>query len=112
MRHRFALSVVVVPVALVAAGCGARGLGKPVATNKVDLPPSYRFSPKAVEIKAGSSVTWTNHDHFTHTVKLGDGPDHRVARGSSVTINFPKAGTYHYLCTLHPHDMKGEVIVK
>jgi plastocyanin len=112
MRRRFALSLVVAPAALVAAGCGAGTPGAPVATNAVDLPPSYRFSPKAVEIEAGTSVTWTNHDHFTHTVKVEDGPDRRIDRGSSVTISFPKAGTYHYLCTLHPHDMKGEVIVK
>jgi plastocyanin len=111
MSRRLALFLVVAPVALVAAGCGAGGLGTPVATNKVDLPPSYRFAPDAIEIKAGASVTWTNHDHFTHTVKVADGPDHRVDRGASVTISFPKVGTYHFLCTLHPHDMKGEVIV-
>ena len=112
MRHRAAVSFVVAPVALVAAGCGAGGLGKPVVTNKVDLPPSYRFSPNAIQIKAGTSVTWTNDDHFTHTVKVADGADHKLSRGSSVTISFPKPGTYHYICTLHPHDMKGEVIVQ
>jgi plastocyanin len=111
MRRRLALALVVAPVALVAAGCGGTGLGAPVATNAVDLPPSYRFAPNAIEIKAGTSVTWTNHDHFTHTVKVGDGSDHRIDRGSSVTISFPKSGMYHFLCTLHPHDMKGEVIV-
>jgi plastocyanin len=111
MTRRLA-QLLVAPVALVAAGCGADGVGAPVATNQVDLPRSYKFEPAAVEIKAGSSVTWTNHDNFSHTVKVEDGDVHDLDRGKSVTISFPKPGTYHYLCTLHPHDMKGEVIVK
>jgi plastocyanin len=104
--------VLVAPAALVAAGCGAASLGAPVTTNQIDLPKSYKFEPGIVEVSKGASVTWTNHDNFTHTVKLEDGDDHKLARGRSVTIRFPKAGTFHYLCTLHPHDMKGEVIVK
>jgi plastocyanin len=35
-----------------------------------------------------------------------------VGRGDSVSIRFPKAGTYHYVCTLHSMDMSGEVIVE
>ena len=27
------------------------------------------------------------------------------------TITFDKPGTYHYVCTLHSHDMHGTVIV-
>jgi plastocyanin len=33
----------------------------------------------------------------------GDGPDHKLNPGESVTIRFAKAGTYHYECTLHSH---------
>jgi plastocyanin len=112
MRRRLALAFVVAPVALVAAGCGGAGSSAPVATNQVDLPKSYRFEPDVIQIKAGTSVTWTNNDNFTHTVKVEDGADHKIERGKSVTVSFPKAGTYHYVCTLHSHDMKGEVIVE
>ena len=111
MRPRVGL-LVVVPAAFLAAGCGAVGLGKPVATNRVSLPKSYRFDPNAIEISSGSSVTWTNHDNFTHPVKVEDGSVHKLSPNESVTISFPKAGTFHYLCTLHPHDMKGEVLVR
>jgi plastocyanin len=32
--------------------------------------------------------------------------------GQSVTFRFPSsAGTYNYLCSLHPNDMKGSVVV-
>ena len=99
-------------MAVLATGCGGAHLGKPVATNQVLLPKSYKFEPAAIVIKAGTSVTWRNADNFSHTVKVGDGTDHKLGRGKSVTIRFAKPGTYHYLCTLHPHDMHGEVIVK
>ena len=76
------------------------------------MPKSYKFEPAAIIVKAGTSVTWRNADNFSHTVKVEDGPDHELGRGKSVTIRFAKPGTYHYLCTFHPHDMRGEVIVK
>ena len=72
---------------------------------------SYRFDPSTIEIHAGDTVTWTNDDNFTHTVKVDGRPDHKVGRGESVAITFAKPGTYHYVCTLHSHDMHGTVIV-
>lgn len=105
-------------LALAAAGCAGGpdpDSAEPVATTEVEMPKSYRFDPVAIEVDAGSEVTWTNEDSFTHTVKLEDGPDtsdHRVGRGDSVTLTFDTAGTYHYVCTLHPRDMKGVVVVR
>ena len=111
MRRLLATLLVVAAPAALAAGCGGTGTSKPVATHEVLLPKSYRFEPSAVEIKAGTSVTWTNEDNFTHTVKVEGDADHKLSPGDSVTIRFPKAGTYHYECTLHSHDMHGEVVV-
>jgi len=71
----------------------------------------YRFDPVTIEIKARQTVTWTNNDNFTHTVKVDGESDHKVGRGDSVSIRFDRAGTYHYVCTLHSHDMHGTVIV-
>jgi plastocyanin len=108
-----AVALAVAALALVAAGCGgAAGNGKPVATNTVKMAKSYRFDPTKIEVKAGSTVTWTNDDNFTHTVRVDGQDDHKVGRGESVSISFDKPGTYHYTCTLHPHDMSGEVIVR
>ena len=95
----------------VAAGCGGTGSSTPVATNEVTMAKSYRFDPKVVEIKAGESVTWTNDDNFTHTVRVDGQDDHKVGQGDSVSIRFDKPGTYEYECTLHSMDMKGEVVV-
>jgi len=106
------LSVAAALVAVgVAAGCGGTGSSTPVATNEVTMAKSYRFDPKVVEIKAGDSVTWTNDDNFTHTVRVEGQEDHKVGQGDSVSIRFDKPGTYKYECTLHSHDMHGTVIV-
>ena len=100
-------------VALVAAGCGGSGISGPlVKTNHVTMVKSYRFDPDRVEIKAGDTVTWTNEDNFTHTVRVDGQDDHKVERGHSVSITFDKPGTYKYECTLHSMDMKGEVVVE
>jgi plastocyanin len=64
-----------------------------------------------IQIKAGDTVTWTNNDNFTHTVKVEGQDDHKVGRGDSFSIRFPKRGTFDYDCTLHSHDMRGTVIV-
>jgi len=112
-RSRLLLVVVaVLAVTVVAAGCGGTGSTAPVATTAVSMAKSYRFDPKTIEINAGQTVTWTNNDNFTHTVKVDRQDDHKVGRGDSVSIRFDKAGTYHYVCTLHSKDMHGTVIVK
>ena len=105
------LAAASLPGIVVVVGCGSTGSSKPVATTNVEMAKSYRFDPKVIEIKAGATVTWTNNDNFTHTVKFDGQPDHKVGRGNSVSISFDKPGTYHYVCTLHSHDMHGTVIV-
>jgi plastocyanin len=109
--HRAVLPAAALAAVVIAAGCGGTGSSKPVATTEVSMAKSYRFDPKTIEIKAGDTVTWTNNDNFTHTVKVDGQDDHKVGRGDSVTIRFDKPGTYDYVCTLHSHDMHGTVIV-
>jgi plastocyanin len=111
--HRLLLpAAVVLAATVVAAGCGGTGASEPVATTKVSMAKSYRFDPKTIEIRAGDTVTWTNNDNFTHTVKVDGQEDNKVDRGDSVSIRFDKPGSYHYVCTLHSHDMDGTVIVE
>jgi plastocyanin len=110
--RNFPVAFTVLATAVAVAGCGGSGSTKPVATRNVEIPKSYKFEPKAIIVKAGDTVTWTNKDNFTHRVKVDGGADHKVDRGHSVSVRFDKPGTYHYVCTLHPHDMNGEVIVR
>jgi plastocyanin len=93
-------------------GAGSAANGSPVATANVDLPPSYKFVPPAITVPAGTTVTWTNHDNFSHNVTLADGtPTMPMSPGESVTHTFATPGVYAYVCSLHPKDMKGSVTV-
>jgi plastocyanin len=88
--------------------------GTPVRTDRVDLPKAYRFAPAVIEVKTGTTVTWTNHDDFPHNVTLVTGPDKTAKSlgiGDSASIAFTQPGTVYYQCTLHPQQMKGKVIV-
>ncbi len=97
-----------------AAGCGGGSTetAEAVATTEVTMAKSYRFEPERIRVAAGATVTWTNDDNFTHTVRVDGEDDHKVDRGDSVSIRFDRPGTYHYVCTLHRQDMDGEVIVE
>ena len=103
-------AVIAVAILLVAACGGGSSASEPVETDQVDLPPSYRFDPEVIQVTAGTAVTWTNSDHFTHTVQFDDG-DYEIEPGESVSITFATPGEYDYTCTFHPHDMRGTVIV-
>ena len=113
--RRAALAGVLVIAAFV-AGCSSGGVSaSPVATDKVDLPASYRFAPAAITVPAGTTVTWTNDDHFTHSVQFLDGglpsEPQVMEPGKATTFTFATPGTYRYQCHLHPQNMKGTVVV-
>ena len=103
--------ILVVALAVVGCGGGAATTPSAVATTTVDLPKSYRFEPPAITVDSGATVTWTNHDEFTHNVTF-DGEAALVMKpGESVTRVFGDAGTFAYMCLLHPTEMRGSVVV-
>ncbi len=105
-------------LALVLVACGGGGRGdagaggaSPAPTSTVDLPRSYKFEPVAITVPAGTTVKWTNNDNFTHNVSL-DGVEPLTMRpGEAASHAFASAGTYAYVCSLHPRDMQGTVVV-
>jgi plastocyanin len=100
--------------ALLVAACGQAATASPVATDQVDLPRSYRFAPTAIKVTVGTTVTWTNDDNFTHSIRLLDpAADPLFMKpGEKVTHVFDTAGSFPYDCSLHPKDMKGTVLVE
>jgi plastocyanin len=93
---------------------GTADATEPVATSSVDLPKSYKYVPPAIVIDAGTTVTWTNHDDFPHTVTLkdGSGVDKHLGVGQSATITFDRPGSIAYTCSLHPAQMRGSILVR
>src|SRR5689334_24920746 len=107
-------AALVAGIAGCAPGSGSTS-GSPVATTEVRLPPSYKFEPAAITVNAGSTVTWTNSDNFTHSVQFEGGglpTDPMVmSPGQQVAFTFTTPGTYPYRCSFHPQDMRGTVTV-
>jgi plastocyanin len=77
----------------------------PVAGDAVAIK-NFAFSPAALKVTVGTTVTWTNQDTDAHTVTSAgsDGPLHSAALNTHATYShtFTKPGTYSYLCTIHP----------
>jgi plastocyanin len=100
---------------ILAACSQASASATPTPTTTVDLPPSYRFSPSEIVVRTGETVTWTNNDHFTHSVQFLDAgvPSTPLLMepGQSATFAFVGPGLYHYQCHLHPQNMRGSVTV-
>lgn len=100
-------------VGLLLAACAPQAAAEPVATDHVNLPPSYKFEPAAITVPDGTTVTWTNNDNFTHNVRLLDdgGQVLDLPPGESVSFTFTGPGEHRYDCSFHPSDMNGVVVV-
>ena len=73
----------------------------------------FAFNPGAVDVVAGTTVTWVNGGAALHTVTASDGSfDSGLlsAGGGRYSRRFATPGTYPYLCGLHP-SMSGVVRV-
>jgi plastocyanin len=114
MRTLLLVTAVAVAIVLL-AGCAVQtsAAAAPVETAEVTMPPSYRFDPPAIQVPAGTTVTWRNSDNFTHSVSVVDGkfPLLNLSPGQSGAITFDQPGAYAYICTYHAQDMKGTVMV-
>ncbi len=73
---------------------------------------AFAFSPKSITVHVGDKVRWDNESAAPegHTV-TGDGLDSGTFHdGQDYAFTFSRAGTYNYICALHP-SMKGKVKV-
>jgi plastocyanin len=81
-------------------------------TIRIDVK-NFMFGPNTLTVKAGSTVTWTNMDQEPHTVVSETGlfRSGAIDTSESFSFKFQAAGTYHYVCTIHPR-MVGTVVVE
>lgn len=67
------------------------------------------FAPAAIEVPAGTTVTW-NWEGNTHHNVVGDGFESPVQERGNFSYTFNTPGTHDYQCTLHG-GMRGQVVV-
>jgi plastocyanin len=86
---------------------------QPSAANAEVKIDNFSFGPETLTVPAGATVTWINRDDIPHTVVSTDGVFKSKVRDTDETFSytFTKAGTYPYLCSVHP-KMTGKVVVQ
>jgi plastocyanin len=91
-----------------ASGGGSTASGKDV---NVEVK-NFAFAPKTVTVSTGSKVTWKFDDSTAHNATANDKSfkSSDLSGGKTFSFTFNKAGTYDYMCTIHPF-MKATVVV-
>jgi plastocyanin len=72
----------------------------------------FAFTPAALSVKSGETVTFENHDSTIHSIVGVDGSfrSKPLDTDDKFSFTFDKPGEYSYFCGLHPY-MKGKVVV-
>ncbi len=71
----------------------------------------FAFNPSTLTVKVGTTVKWTNEDSAPHTIKSEAFTSGNLGKGESFEFKFDSAGTYDYICGIHP-SMKGRIVVE
>ena len=101
------------PTTTTGGGGGGGGGSTPVATTAVEMK-GFAFTPTAIKVASGATVTWTNSDGVLHNVTF-DGAavpaSGNFSSGAKAMVMPTTAGVYTYKCTLHS-GMTGSVTVQ
>lgn len=122
--------LVALTVALAFAGVALLGVSA-TSIGATQQPPvkvtvnDFFFAPTAVTIRKGRAVkwVWSATNTYPHDVHLKKGPAGLKNKGSYSTKTsavsgaqfkktFETAGTYKYICAIHPDEMRMTVTVK
>jgi plastocyanin len=85
--------------------------GEAPRAEKVEIA-DFAYGPDPVTVQVGGKVTWLNQDSAPHTATAEDGSfdTGTLEEGKLKSETFKRAGTYEYICQIHP-DMHGVVEV-
>jgi len=115
MKHGYRL--IVCAVAMAALGCGGGdgdgGTAPPPGgnTNTVSVV-NNAFSPSALSVAPGGTVTWQwNSGGVSHDILFDDGITSNIMSSGSFQRTFTTAGTFPYHCTIHGPSMSGTITV-
>lgn len=104
----------IVSLALVLTACASQVAPKEspgAQADQVVSINSFKFSPETVTIKVGQTVLWKNEEKVSHTIAIDGVESDELFQGDAWTHTFDEAGTYEYVCGIHP-SMKGTVVVE
>jgi plastocyanin len=89
-----------------------KDLPSPSTPNQVVVE-NFSFQPGSLTVKAGTTVTWVNHDDEPHTVNENNKTfkSGTLDTDAKFSYKFTSPGSYNYFCSLHPR-MTGQIIVK
>jgi plastocyanin len=92
-------------------GNAAAPSGEAPRAEKVEIA-DFAYNPDPVTIQVGGKVTWLNQDSAPHTATAEDGSfdTGTLEEGKLKSETFKQAGTYEYICQIHP-GMHGTVEV-
>ena len=93
-------------------GLAATAIAQAQATSAVMIK-NYMFTPMALTVKAGTTVTWKNFDGEPHTVVNDAGlfRSEALDQNDTYKFKFDKPGVYKILCGIHPY-MKEVITVQ
>lgn len=84
----------------------------PEAATTVELQ-RFAYDPLVARVPAGEEIRFPNRDSAPHTVTAPAlGVDAGLQGGEETTLVVEEPGTYDYVCTLHPPDMLGRLVVE
>ncbi len=71
------------------------------------------YQPTNIQVKVGTTVTWTNQDNVPHSVTFKNGMKDSglLSQGQSFSYTFNTPGTYQYYCTVHPYMVATVTVV-
>jgi plastocyanin len=88
------------------AGAGTGG-------STISMEGTHSLNPSDITIKVGDALTFTNNSSTNHQIVFDGGPNCGFTLiGKSVNVQFASAGSYHYVCKIHPTFMTGTVTVQ
>ena len=107
--------MVLAGVAVAAIAAVGVGVAPATASGPQVVLKNISFKPSTLTVKKGTTVTWSWQDGVTaHNVtskgalKFKSSP---TQQKGTWKVRFTKAGTYKYVCTVHP-GMAGKIVVR
>ncbi len=66
---------------------------------------NFAYQPAHIQVRVGTTVTWTNQDSVPHSVTFKNGMKDSglLSQGQSFSYTFNTPGAYQYYCTVHPY---------